>query len=59
MTRESKMGKVIRLLHQNEIEPDLASPNMVAEFAYNRKIRLTSEEIVKISDSYNENEGNK
>ena len=52
MTRESKIGKVIRLLRQNKVKAKYCSPNYVADFAFNRGIKLSSEEIVYISDTY-------
>jgi len=52
MTRESKIGKVIRLLRQNQVDGDLCSPNYVADFCASRKIKLTNEDIVYISDTY-------
>ena len=52
MTRESKIGKVIRLLRSNQVETDLCSPNYVADFAHRRGIELTSEEVVHISNIY-------
>lgn len=52
MTRLSKIGKVKRLLHQNEVDGDLCSPNYIAEFTSSRGIKLTSEEVIQISDTY-------
>jgi mRNA-degrading endonuclease YafQ of YafQ-DinJ toxin-antitoxin module len=52
MTRESKIGKVIRLLRSNQVETDYCSPNYVADFATHRGIKLTSDEVLHISNIY-------
>lgn len=52
MTRISKIGKVERLLRQNGVFSGKASPNYVADFCLERGIKLTSEEIIQISDTY-------
>ena len=52
MTRLSKIAIVIRLLRSNQVETDYCSPNYVADFAINRGIQLTSDEVVHISNIY-------
>jgi hypothetical protein len=52
MTRLSKVGKAIRLLRSNQVQDDIYSPNYVADFVAHRGIKLTSEEVVHISDIY-------
>jgi hypothetical protein len=47
-----KALKVIRLIKLTDIESDYVSPNFVAEIAYNNKVKLTSDEVVYISDNY-------
>lgn len=48
-----KTRTVLDLMYQEKVDPEYASPNFVAEFAYNRGIHLTSDEVVYISDNYN------
>ena len=47
-----KIKKVTRLLRKEKVETDYCSPCYVAEFAYNKNIKLTSDEVVYISDHY-------
>jgi hypothetical protein len=47
-----KVKKVARLLKSSDVDPDIVSPNYVADFAYNKNIKLTSDEVVYISDNY-------
>ena len=47
-----KINYVLNLLKEENVNPEIASPNYIADFAYNRNIELTSEEIVYISDNY-------
>ena len=52
MTSKSKMRIVLEMLRYNQVEEELCSPNYVADFASSRGIKLTSEDIVKVSDTY-------
>ena len=54
MTRESKVRIVIGLLRANKVHTDDCSPNYVADFAHRRGIELSSEEVVEISNIYEE-----
>jgi hypothetical protein len=47
-----KALKVIKLIKLTDIESDYVSPNFVADIAYSNKVKLTSDEIVYISDNY-------
>lgn len=50
MVNMNKVFKVLTMLHDNGIDSDICSPNFVVDFAFNRGIRLTSSEVVLISD---------
>lgn len=50
---KDKCNKVIELLKKEKVETDEASPNFVADFANKKGIELTSDEIVWVSDNYN------
>lgn len=51
--KESKVDKVIKLLREAKTPSGKASPNFVNDFAWKHGIEdLTSEEVVKISDTY-------
>lgn len=49
---KDKINLVIKLLENQCIDADLVSPNFVKDFAANKKISLTSDEIVFISDNF-------
>lgn len=44
--------KVIKRIKRSKIDADFVSPNFVALVAYNNNIKLTSEQVVKISNEY-------
>lgn len=48
-----KVLYVLALLKLEGIESEHCSPNFVADFAFNRDVLLTSEEVVNISNRYN------
>ena len=50
--KTGKLQLVSRMLKDANIDPELVSPNFVADFAYNRNIELTSNEVVSISNDY-------
>lgn len=51
MSMTDKIKMIRDYLIENGIEFDYASPNMVADIAYNLGLELSSSEIVIISDS--------
>jgi len=52
MTHISKVEIVTALLKEEGVESEYCSPNFVADFAWNRGFRLTSAEVVQISNDY-------
>lgn len=52
MLINEKMRKVICRIHRLKINPDLLSPNMVADISYEMGLELTSNEIIYISDNF-------
>jgi hypothetical protein len=52
--KEDLVLKVLNMLHDAEVEAEYCSPNFVADFAYNRRVSLQSEEIVLVSNCYGE-----
>lgn len=48
---KTKITKIVLLIKKAKINLDYCSPNLVSEIAYNHKIKLTSDEIVYISDN--------
>ena len=52
MTRESKIGKVIRLLHQNNVKAKNCTPCSVTEFISKRGITLTVDQVYTITNTY-------
>lgn len=52
MATGGKIEKVKNLLRKNKVNPDDVSPNFVNEFANKHGINLTSDEVVKISNTY-------
>ena len=46
------VNDVMKLLKKESIDPNYASPNFVKDFADNRGISLTSDEVVRISNNY-------
>jgi len=47
-----KIAIVLKKLKKAKYNSDIVSPNFVAEFSYNRKIYLTSSEVIYISKKY-------
>ena len=45
---------VLNLMYDEGVEYEYASPNFVADFAYNRGFELSSQDVVYISDTYGE-----
>jgi hypothetical protein len=52
MILNENMRKVICRIFKLKINPDLISPNMIADISYDLGIELTSKEIVYISDNF-------
>ena len=52
MLKKYKIYKIYKLLKKARIEPDITSPNFIADFSYNREIYLSSDEVVYISNNY-------
>lgn len=44
--------ETLNLLYDAEVNPEYCSPNFVASFAQKRNIKLTSDDIVFVSDVY-------
>lgn len=53
MIHTEDMRAVIVRIQKLKNNPDLISPNFVADIAYNMKRNLTSKQIVYISDNFN------
>ena len=49
-----KVLTVLNMLHDENYDPEYTSPNTVGWYAYENKIKLSSEEIVMISNVYGE-----
>ncbi len=47
-----KVKRIIKKLERDKIDRDIASPNYIAEYSYNRGYKLTSDEVVYISNKY-------
>lgn len=54
MRKEDRTLKVLNLLYDEGADPEYASPDFVADFAYNRGIALQSDDVVFISNVYGE-----
>jgi len=52
MILNENMRKVICRISKLKIDPNLISPNMVADISYELGIELSSREIVYISDNF-------
>ena len=52
MINTTDMRAVIVRIQRLKINPDLVSPNFVADMAHNMKRNLTSQQIVYISDKF-------
>ena len=48
----AKIMLVLQMLRNERINSEYCNPNFVADFAYNRGIELSSNEVVYISDIY-------
>ena len=46
------MAKVLEELNKLKVETDLVSPNYVNDLANTLCVKLTSEEVIRISDDY-------
>ena len=46
------VNRVMNKLNKDKVNPEVVSPNFVANFAYKMDIELTAEEVIFISDSY-------
>lgn len=46
--------QVLNEMYDENIEAEFASPNFVADFAYNRGFKLSSDDVVFISNVYGE-----
>lgn len=47
-----KLEKMNKILKKRKVDPDLVSPNYVANVAYSNNIKLTSDEVVYISNNF-------
>ena len=47
-----KVNKIFTLLKKAKIDKKNISPNFIADFAYNRGINLTSNEVIIINNVY-------
>lgn len=47
-----KIQLVLKMLQNENVDPEYVSPNFVADFASNRGIVLTSKQVVFISNNY-------
>jgi hypothetical protein len=48
---KTKILRIIKLIVKSKIDTDYCSPNFVADIAYSHKIKLTSDEVVYISNN--------